>query len=175
MESGGDGVKQIEERVIQLYGAQISVFSDGSVWIHRGSRNKRRFGNTTDKGYKAIIIRDKGHERTVFVHRLVAMAYIPNPDNLPQVNHINGIKTDNRPNNLEWCTNEENLRHRRNVLNHYGRRTSVICVETGNMYLTIVDAEKKTGARRSNIHECIRGKRKTAGGYHWQKVGGDSN
>lgn len=59
------------------------------------------------KGYQRINLSKAVH----FVHRIVAMAFIPNPDGLPQINHKNGVKVDNRADNLEWCTNQQNRDH----------------------------------------------------------------
>lgn len=62
-------------------------------------------------GYYHLTIHKKGHNKNITVHRLVATGFIPNPFNLPAINHKNGIKTDNRVENLEWCTYQENTLH----------------------------------------------------------------
>lgn len=70
--------------------------------------------NIIGNGYLKIKFTQKG--RKLFIHRLVAHHFISNPKNKPNVNHKNGIKTDNRLENLEWCTQKENIDHSMNVL-----------------------------------------------------------
>lgn len=139
-----------------------------------------------NRGYYLIRLRKKGTKNGSMycVHRLIATVFIPNPDNLPCVNHKNGIKTDNRVDNLEWCTYRDNLIHSVNVLHadrNRKRKVQVKCQETGKTYSSYAEAAQDTGVAASNISAAANrlvkkdGKgnyyvSKSAGGYHWALV-----
>lgn len=105
------------------------------------------------------------------VHRLVAQAFLSNPDNKEEVNHINGDKFDNRAINLEWCTHLENQTHASRVLNRFSKK-QVRCIETGKVFPSVTDAARAVGVRRETLRDACNGRKyaHTAGGYHWEAV-----
>ena len=121
------------------------------------------------KGYEMVALYKEGKARNTKVHRLVAQAFIPNPNNYPQVNHKDENKTNNDVKNLEWCTNEYN--------HNYGTRNErvgkslskkVICITTGEIFNSMREACSKYNIHTGSMTECCQGKRKTAGGYKWE-------
>ena len=81
------------------------IYSDGRIWSI--TRNKFLKPSIHHTGYTRVCINKKDYR----IHRLVAETFIPNPNNLPIINHINEIKSDNRVENLEWCTHRHNSTH----------------------------------------------------------------
>lgn len=86
------------------------VTEDGKVWSAKGKKGKW-LSLLKNGDYLKVIFSVKNNKKSFLTHRLVAEAYIPNPDNKPFVNHKNGIPTDNRVENLEWVTAQENTQH----------------------------------------------------------------
>ena len=97
----------------------------------------------------------------------MAQAFIPNPDNLPCINHKDENKLNNMADNLEWCTIQYNNNYNNhNVKINAKKRKSVMCIETKTIYKSITEAEETTKIK--HISDVCLGYRKTAGGYHWK-------
>lgn len=129
---------------------QVSNIGNIRSLPRRGCKGKILKQQFNKKGYLVIRLGLPNGERYSFtVHRLVAKAFIPNSDNLPQVNHKNGVKTDNCINNLEWCDNLYNIRHSWIVL---GRKPPKKC---GLPKKRVAMLDKNTNAV-IKVFDCIR-------------------
>ena len=125
------------------------------------------------RGYLAVGLSKKGIFKIKTVHRLVAETFISNPNNLPQVNHIDENKLNNSVTNLEWCTNKYNI--------NYGTRKERISEKKGRKIIQLdkddniikvwngtCQASRELKINEGNIWEACNNKRKTAGKYKWK-------
>lgn len=130
------------------------------------------------RGYSVLNLSKNGKPLTKKVHRLVANAFIPNPDNLPQVNHKDENKANNCVENLEWCDCKYNLNYgtgnkKRGLSNTNGKLSKPVCQYSKDgcfikEWKSIRDIERITGYDSGHISECCRNIRKTAHGYLWK-------
>ena len=159
------------------------VTEDGEVYSKRGVRKLKC---TTDpNGYLRVFLLKDGHRFSASVHRLVAETFVPNPENKPEVNHIDGNKQNAKASNLEWVTHSENIRHSIYVLGHdhitkinkgkFGkenhRSKTVLQIKNGvvvGKFYSLREASKVTKTGASNIGMCCRGKTKSADGFQWK-------
>lgn len=142
------------------------------------------FGRKSRKGYKRISLSNGKYKRKdYFVHRLIAETFIPNTENKPFINHINGVTSDNRIENLEWCTIKENARHCVDILKtnynpmlgkfgkEHNRSKSVKVLKDGNLigvYGSIYEIGRELNIGISNICSVLKGKRKQSNGFNFE-------
>ena len=147
--------------------------------FHHHLKEKILAFNLDRGGYQYVALSLNGKAKSIKVHRLVAEAFIPKPENEPYVNHRNEIKTDNTVENLEWCTASYNANYgtriQRCVQNHRSyklgdnpRARAVFCVELNKKFDCAKSAQEELGIWGTSIIKVCKGKGKTAGGFHWR-------
>jgi len=176
--SGYEGMYQVSS-----LGRVRSV--DRSMVLPSGKirRDPGRYIKTTihPKGYHYVVMSRDGFTKRFLLHRIVAQTFIPNPECKPQVNHIDGVKSNNNVENLEWVTETENISHALSSglivrkRNQYKKMMKpVLCVELDIVFESISDATKylknnvNPKAYDSSIVDCASGRVKTAYGYTWK-------
>lgn len=142
------------------------ITEEGQVWSNYS--NKFLQPTVNSRGYLTVTL--TGHQNKC-IHRLVAEAFLPNPNGLLYVNHKDENKINNSVTNLEWCSAQYNRNYgQASKLCAIKRGYPVICLETQQTYYGIKEASRQTGIDASAISKVCRNKQKTAGGFHWQYV-----
>lgn len=159
------------------YEGLYEVGKEGGVWSlnyrHTGQRKQLAPALHNNYGHLDVNLYKDGKRKTHLVHQLVLNAYLPKPSPELVVMHIDSEPSNNRLENLKWGTYDENNNDPHIIAlltNHPATSTPVLCVETGKAYPSASEASRQTGANKVSISNCINGKRKTAGGFHWVKV-----
>lgn len=125
---------------------------------------------TARNGYKQVHLSKGNMARWISVHRLVADAFVPNPNNLPQVNHIDENKQNNCASNLSWVSASENCKYGNRNATMVQQRSVCVVATDGCMeyqFNSIQEAARELHISAGHISQCCNGKRKTAGGYFW--------
>lgn len=140
------------------------------IWKSKDTICKPSFDS---HGYKQIVLTKNNKRKLYKVHRLVALAFINNPNNYEELNHKDENKTNNEVSNLEWCDRKYNCnygnrnykctRHRLHRIAQYNKQNDLV-----GEYPSLKEAEKITGIKYQNISSCCRNIKKSAGGYIWK-------
>lgn len=180
-----DYVNQIQELTKEIwkdipnYEGMYQISNLGNVKSIYKNGNTKILTGGIKKGYRQVILVKNKKRKYASVHRLVAETFIPNPNNLPQVNHKDGNKSNNNVDNLEWCTQSENQIHayknglqkplyakinpKAKKVKQYDLKNNLI-----NCYNGIKEASRINNINPRDITKCCKYKRKQVGGYIWR-------
>ena len=151
---------------------QVSNLGNVKSFPRHGTRTNQVFflsQSKDSKGYMRVWLSNGKVQKNFKVHRLVASAFVENPNNLPQVNHKDENKQNNNANNLEWCDNRYNSVYNgrmERIAKKLGRK--VRCIETNEVFCSASEASRQTGITYSSIVYVCQGKFKQAKGYHFK-------
>ena len=145
---------------------EYTVSNLGYVVSTKHTKTERHlYGFKTSGGYSRLTLNGK----YASLHRLVATAFLPNPEGKREVNHIDGNKQNNRVDNLEWATSSENKKHYYRTLNgKHPKAKPILCVETGVIYKSGHEAARQNGVTQPAISWAIQDASRTVKKYHWR-------
>ena len=166
-------VRTIQHTIIRKNGAPFTV------------RAKELLGSDNGSGYLRVYLYKDGIKKREYIHRLVASAFIENPNNAPFINHKDNDPTNNAVENIEWCTHEENMAWMRKQgrdkrtnawLNNlhksqekYYKPITATSITTGEVRMFVsVNSTKKYGFEPSSVSQCCNGIRNSHAGYYWK-------
>ena len=154
---------------------QISNIGNVKSLNYKQTGREKILKPSVDKdGYLFVCLCKNRKVKPFKVHRLVAQAFISNPNNYPQVNHKNEIKDDNRLENLEWCDAKYNVNYgtikerTAEKLSKPVLKIDPISNEIVAEFPSIKEVERQLGYKQGNISKCCKGNRNTCGGYKWR-------
>jgi hypothetical protein len=156
------------------------VNENGTIINNQTNQVKVPTSNNAGKGYMYVELWKNNQRKRMYVHRIVAEAFIPNTENKPYINHKDGNPKNNNVENLEWCTPLENVEHASKVLGvmqqykkanakrqRAVRQIDVATQQVVAIYPSMGEAERKTGIKSSYISQICSGKFKQCFGYSW--------
>ncbi len=154
-------------RLDELGFPDYAVTEEGNVISFKNGGPATLNPAKNSRGYKHVWLRSPQSRKWFKVHVLIAKLFIPNPQNLPQINHKDGNKLNNHIKNLEWCTETDNQLHFHR--NNKTLRKPVLCVETNITYKNASQAELLNGIYHNGVGSACRSSWKCKG-YHWRYV-----